>query len=61
MRREGGHLASGSQADAAVDAAGVRNMPRQVGRRATLPGLSGRISFDERAPRSHTGIRTEQS
>lgn len=29
----------------------MRNMPRQVGRRATLPGISGRISFDERGPK----------
>jgi ABC-type branched-subunit amino acid transport system substrate-binding protein len=41
-------LASGSQGDASVDAAGVRNMLLQVGKRDSLPGLSGRISFDER-------------
>ncbi|MER7788886.1 hypothetical protein [Streptomyces sp. NPDC097640] len=41
-------LAAGPQGEAAVDAAGVRNMLLQVGKRSELPGLSGRIAFDER-------------
>ncbi|WP_431040655.1 ABC transporter substrate-binding protein [Streptomyces sp. P1-3] len=39
--------AAGPQGSDAVDAAGVRNMLLQVGKRETLRGLSGPIAFDE--------------
>ncbi|WKX73945.1 hypothetical protein [Streptomyces sp. XD-27] len=40
--------AAGPQGSDAVDAAGVRNMLLQVGKRETLRGLSGPIAFDDR-------------
>jgi hypothetical protein len=40
-------LAEAPQGREAVDAAGVRNMLLQIGKRSELPGLSGLIAFDE--------------
>lgn len=41
-------LVEAPQGKEAVDAAGVRNMLLQIGKRSELPGLSGLIAFDER-------------